>query len=208
MRRPGRMQCVQRRWRAVLDRIGHGSAARPDDARRPPGTSRWRLRARNARQCSERRNIGAGSRISAAFAEGADRARRRVRARRCRSRTRSPRRRSKQSPRARFGHDRLGQRMLAALLEAGRQPQHLVGVEIPPCGRDDRAERRAAFGQGAGLVDDQRVDQRSRSIASASRNSTPACAARPVATMIDIGVARPSAQGQAMISTDTALTTA
>jgi len=49
---------------------------------------------------------------------------------------------------------------------------------------------------------------RSRSIASASRNSTPAWAARPVATMIDIGVARPSAQGQAMISTATALTMA
>ena len=46
------------------------------------------------------------------------------------------------------------------------------------------------------------------SIASASRNSTPACAARPLATITDIGVASPSAQGQAMISTDTALSTA
>ena len=43
------------------------------------------------------------------------------------------------------------------------------------------------------------------SIAAASRNSTPCVAPRPVATMMDIGVARPSAQGQAMISTDTAL---
>ena len=43
------------------------------------------------------------------------------------------------------------------------------------------------------------------SIAAASRNSTPFVAPRPVATMIDIGVARPSAQGQAMISTATAL---
>ena len=33
----------------------------------------------------------------------------------------------------------------------------------------------------------------------------PRVAARPVATMIDIGVASPSAQGQAMISTATAL---
>ena len=49
---------------------------------------------------------------------------------------------------------------------------------------------------------------RKRSLASASRNSTPACAARPVATMIDIGVASPNAHGQAMISTDTALSTA
>jgi len=46
---------------------------------------------------------------------------------------------------------------------------------------------------------------RNCSIAAASRNSTPTVAALPVATMIDIGVARPRAQGQAMISTDTAL---
>jgi hypothetical protein len=43
------------------------------------------------------------------------------------------------------------------------------------------------------------------SMASASRNSTPADAARPVATITDIGVASPSAHGQAMISTATAL---
>ena len=47
-----------------------------------------------------------------------------------------------------------------------------------------------------------------RSSASASLISTPACAPRPVAVMIDIGVASPSAQGQAMISTDTAETMA
>ncbi len=46
---------------------------------------------------------------------------------------------------------------------------------------------------------------RSFSIAAASRNSTPWDAPRPLATMIDIGVASPSAQGQAMISTATAL---
>ncbi len=43
------------------------------------------------------------------------------------------------------------------------------------------------------------------SIASASLNSTPELAPRPVATMIDIGVASPSAHGQAMISTAMAL---
>jgi hypothetical protein len=43
-----------------------------------------------------------------------------------------------------------------------------------------------------------------RSIASAFRNSTPAAAPRPEATMIDIGVARPRAQGQAMMRTETA----
>jgi hypothetical protein len=43
----------------------------------------------------------------------------------------------------------------------------------------------------------------SRSSASAFFTSTPAPAPRPVPTMIDIGVARPNAQGQAMISTAT-----
>jgi len=38
------------------------------------------------------------------------------------------------------------------------------------------------------------------SIAAASRNSTPCVAPRPLATMMDIGVASPKAQGQAMIS--------
>ena len=49
---------------------------------------------------------------------------------------------------------------------------------------------------------------RSRSIASASRNNTPAFAPRPIATRIDMGVARPSAHGHAMMSTETAATTA
>ena len=44
--------------------------------------------------------------------------------------------------------------------------------------------------------------------AKARRKSTPAVAPFPVATMMDIGVARPSAQGQAMMSTATALTIA
>ncbi len=46
------------------------------------------------------------------------------------------------------------------------------------------------------------------SSASACLISTPAWAPRPVATMMDIGVARPSAHGHAMISTATALTSA
>src|SRR4029079_17448582 len=44
------------------------------------------------------------------------------------------------------------------------------------------------------------------SSASALRIKTPAVAPRPVPTMIDIGVAKPSAHGQAMIRTATALT--
>ncbi len=43
------------------------------------------------------------------------------------------------------------------------------------------------------------------SSASASLMSTPFCAPRPTPTMMDTGVARPSAQGHAMISTATAL---
>ena len=46
------------------------------------------------------------------------------------------------------------------------------------------------------------------SSASALRISTPPSAPRPVPTMMDIGVARPSAQGHAMIRTATALTSA
>ncbi len=45
-------------------------------------------------------------------------------------------------------------------------------------------------------------------MASACLNRTPAVAPRPVATMMDIGVARPSAHGHAMMSTATALTSA
>ena len=47
-----------------------------------------------------------------------------------------------------------------------------------------------------------------RSSASAFLISTPAPAPRPVPTMMAIGVARPSAHGQAMMSTATALTSA
>jgi hypothetical protein len=46
------------------------------------------------------------------------------------------------------------------------------------------------------------------SSASAFLISTPTWAPRPVAVMIDLGVARPSAQGQAMISTAMAETSA
>jgi hypothetical protein len=98
----------------------------------------------------------------------------------------------------------MGQRMLAALVEAGCDAQHLV-LRVSPAPPTTRMEGRLAFGQGAGLVHDQGVDGAQRSIAAASRNSTPAVAALPVATMTDIGVARPRAQGQAMISTATAL---
>ncbi|MNV18331.1 hypothetical protein D3C71_1091530 [compost metagenome] len=55
-----------------------------------------------------------------------------------------------------FGHDRGRQRMLAALVQAGRPLQDLIGSE----GRHRLhvAERWPALGQRAGLVDHQRVD--------------------------------------------------
>ena len=49
-----------------------------------------------------------------------------------------------------------GQRVLAALVETGRQAQHLVFGEAR--GADRALERRPALGQRAGLVDDQGVD--------------------------------------------------
>ena len=70
----------------------------------------------------------------------------------------SPRRaRERHAALGRAGHDRGGQRMLAGLLEARRQPQQLVLVEA---GRRRRTvtEPRLAFGQRAGLVHHQRVD--------------------------------------------------
>jgi len=59
------------------------------------------------------------------------------------------------------------------------------------------------LGESAGFIYDKGVNfGEAFSSASALRTSTPTCAPRPTATMMDIGVARPSAQGQAMISTE------
>ena len=53
--------------------------------------------------------------------------------------------------------DGLAERMLAAALDAGREPQHFGFIEA--IGRLDRDDLRLAFGQGAGLVEDERVDR-------------------------------------------------
>ena len=65
-----------------------------------------------------------------------------------------------------------------------------------------------SLGQGAGLVDHERVDllEALQRLGILDEDAGPA--PRPTPTMIDIGVARPSAQGQAMMSTETAATTA
>ena len=72
-------------------------------------------------------------------------------------------------------------------------------ARCPRCGTDIAAALPGS--DSSGLID-------MASIARAFRNSTPARAARPVATMIEIGVARPSAHGHAMMSTETAAITA
>jgi hypothetical protein len=107
------------------------------------------------------------------------------------------------SPFARRLHDGIGQRMLAALVQARGQAQHLVGREA--IGGQGTVEGRFAFGQRAGLVDDQRVDLAEVLDRRRVAEQDAARGRAPVATMMDIGVARPSAHGQAMISTATAL---
>ena len=62
-----------------------------------------------------------------------------------------------------------------------------------------------SFGAFLGLV---AIGVTFDSKASAFLINTPAIAPRPVPTMIDIGVANPNAQGQAIIKTATALTSA
>ncbi len=95
-------------------------------------------------------------------------------------------------------------RMLAALIEARRQTQHVVFVRFP---LRQTAESKAGLPSvSVPVLSTIIVSRRLKfSMADASRNRMPCVAALPVATMIDMGVARPSAQGHAMISTATAL---
>ena len=93
------------------------------------------------------------------------------------------------------------------LLEARGEPQQRRFVDASA--RLDGDQRGLALGQRAGLVDDE--GRRPSPGARAPRrcgSGHPASAPRPVPTMIDIGVARPSAHGQAMIRTATAFTSA
>ena len=106
----------------------------------------------------------------------------------------------------RAGENRGSEGMFAGRFDGGGEAQQLVFARGPARRRFRSA--RFAFGQRTGLVDGERVDFPERSSASASRTRMPSCAPRPMPTMIDIGVARPSAQGQAMISTATALSSA
>jgi hypothetical protein len=109
-------------------------------------------------------------------------------------------------PRAGAADDRARQRMLAGPLEAGRQAQQLALVEA--LGGHDRDQARLALGEGAGLVHHQGVHLVQDLDGLGVLEQHAQGRGLPAATMMDIGVARPSAQGQAMISTAMALTRA
>ncbi len=79
-------------------------------------------------------------------------------------------------------------------LSAARTIAAPSGCSLWHC-RLDGDDAGLAFGQRAGFVDQKRVARSSRSRASAFLISTPDCAPRPTATMMDIGVAGPSMQG-------------
>ena len=106
----------------------------------------------------------------------------------------------------RGGDDGGRQRMLARPLDAGGQPQELRSSK--PCA-GTTAVTAGLPSVSVPVLSTTSVSTFSmRSSASAFLISTPAWAPRPTPTMIDIGVASPSAQGQAMMSTATAATRA
>ena len=204
-RRPAAAQRGQRIGRRRLDRVGHGRAGR----RARPSTARCITLApwpRSASACARqratrRRRAAASARCCPARAP----CRRPCRARRCPDSESNCSGLSSAEPAlAGRGDDGRGQRVLAALVEAGGQAQHLVLADSPA--------RRPRARTPAGLRSACRSCRRSGcrpcagSRSPRRRGTARRCVApRPVATMIDIGVARPSAQGQAMISTATAL---
>ena len=96
--------------------------------------------------------------------------------------------------------------MLARLLETRRQPEKLVFVKA--WGGNDGHHLGFPSVRVPVLSTTNVSTSAKRSSASAFLMSMPICAPRPVPTMIDIGVARPRAHGQAMMRTDTAVTKA
>ena len=221
---PSRPRHRPRRPLAVAGR--HDDAeAEPRAARRSPPPSSPSAGRRPPTSPASRPSIATAITVSPASAARVGLGRRRRHPerghhpRRCRARPPGPRRvprtpmpvdrlevrhrRQRDAPRLGAADDRLGERMLGAALEARGEAQEL-GLVAP---RARAARRRAPACRRSGCRSCRRRGCRRRravSSASASRTSTPACAPRPVAVMIDIGVARPSAQGQAMISTEIA----
>ena len=100
-----------------------------------------------------------------------------------------------------------GERVLAARL--GRRGQAEQAGAVPAVDGDDVGHARGLPSVTVPVLSRTTVASRSiRSKADASRTSSPARAPRPVATATAIGVARPRAHGQAMISTAAAFSTA
>ena len=87
------------------------------------------------------------------------------------------------------------------LLECAGDPEGVV-ASVPST--RDLDQRHLPGGDRAGLVQHDRVDLRVDSSTSGPLMRIPSCAPRPVPTRSAVGVASPSAQGQAMISTATA----
>ena len=103
-------------------------------------------------------------------------------------------------------NDRRRERMLAAPAPGSPRGAAIRRRAKPRRGRPAR-RRRGLPSVSVPVLSTTSVSTFSnRSSASAFLISTPDCAPRPTPTMIDIGVASPSAHGQAMISTETAAT--
>ena len=91
---------------------------------------------------------------------------------------------------------------------AARESKRILCIARSPAKTSTNRHSRLAFGERAGFVHDQRVDFGERFERFGVANEDADMRAAATATMTDIGVARPSAQGHAMISTATALTSA
>ncbi len=101
------------------------------------------------------------------------------------------------------GDDGPGDRVLGRILERTGEYATPRSTVVEVVG-DDVDECHLAGGHGARLVEDDRVDGRVDSSTSGPLIRMPSWAPRPVPTISAVGVARPSAHGQAMINTATA----
>ena len=106
--------------------------------------------------------------------------------------------------RARRVGDRPRDRVLGRVFERADAAATPRRRSSRPSTGDDLDERHAAGRDRAGLVEHDRVDPARRLEDSGPLIRMPSCAPRPVPTSSAVGVARPSAHGQAMISTATA----
>ena len=156
--RRGRRPAQRRQRLGVVALIGSDTASRPA---RCDSTARYITLAPCSRNASalggQRRQSTAELLHQRGVAEGERLSARRCRARRCPVVDSNSLGVSSVRPCSRAAaDDRAGQRMLAALIEARGQTQDLGSVQPPAA--IARSKRRSAFGQRAGLVDDERID--------------------------------------------------